>query len=630
MSCLMRFIFSILFTFIILPSNIFGQLKYLKNDTTVPEHPRILLFKNEEKSLQQAIEKESRWKKVHQLMLAECDSMLQLPVLERTQIGRRLLSTSRECIRRVFFLSYAWRMTHDTRYLQRAENELLTVSNFSDWNPSHFLDVAEMTLGVAIGYDWLHKDLSQNTKKIVKEAIITKGLQASLDAKYNGWLKATHNWNQVCNAGITYGALAVYEDNPELAKQIIDRAIESIKLPMEDYKPDGAYPEGYGYWDYGTSFNVLFISAIEKTFGNNFGLMDNDGFLKTASYITNMTGPTKKNFNYSDNGDGSGLHPAMFWLANYIKNPSLLYNENNYLAVIPKSMANNRLLPAIMIWGAGMNLDAISPPKDLIWVGQGKNPVALMRTSWADSNSIFVGMKGGSPSVNHGHMDIGSFVMDAQGERWSMDFGMQQYESLESKGVDLWNMKQNSQRWQILRYNNFSHSTLTFNNELQDVAGFAPITNVTNSPSFLSATTDLSAVYKTEAKSVKRGIAIVDKQYVMIRDEIQTNDKETTIRWVMLTPATVKIVKNGIAELTQNNKKLQLQVIEPANITLTTWSTEPKQDFDAPNPGTILVGFEAKIPANPQTSFTVLLIPQGAIVKKEKRIEPLNKWSKRK
>ena len=30
--------------------------------------------------------------------------------------------------------------------------------------------------------------------------------------------------------------------------------------------PDGAYPEGIGYWDYGTSFNAMFLSAIEKAF----------------------------------------------------------------------------------------------------------------------------------------------------------------------------------------------------------------------------------------------------------------------------------------------------------------------------------------------------------------------------
>lgn len=103
-----------------------------------------------------------------------------------------------------------------------------------------------------------------------------------MNNKNNSWLKAEHNWNQVCNAGMTYGALAIYEDQPALAKQIIGRAFESIKLPMKDYGPDGIYPEGYGYWGYGTSFNVLFLDAIEKLFKTDFGLNKAPGFLKTA------------------------------------------------------------------------------------------------------------------------------------------------------------------------------------------------------------------------------------------------------------------------------------------------------------------------------------------------------------
>ena len=138
-------------------------------------------------------------------------------------------------------------------------------------------------------------------------------MKPSLDSKNNSWLKASHNWNQVCNAGMTFGALAIYEDETELAEKIIDRAKGSIKLPMEDYLPDGAYPEGYGYWGYGTSFNIMFLSAMEKAFGKEYGLTINQGFFRTAEYLENMTGPTGNPFNYSDAGSGGGMQPAMFW-----------------------------------------------------------------------------------------------------------------------------------------------------------------------------------------------------------------------------------------------------------------------------------------------------------------------------
>lgn len=337
----------------------------------IPDHPRILLLKNEENAISQNIKNDKNWAKIHQTIIVESDKIILLPTLERIQIGRRLLDKSRECLRRVFFLSYAYRISKDKKYFDRCEAELIKVSQFSDWNPSHFLDVAEMTLGVAIGYDWLYDDLSENSRNIIKEAILKKGIEPSFDSRYNSWLKASHNWNQVCNAGMTYGALAIFEENPTLSKQIIDRAKESIKLPLEDYNPDGAYPEGYGYWGYGTSFNVLFLSALQK-----LQLTENQidaGLQKTASYFQNMLGNSGKSFNYSDAGNGAGLNAAMFWFANQSKNNSLLFNEKNYLNDGSK-MIGNRVLPAAMIWGKDLKLDKIDAPTEKTWVGQGKKP----------------------------------------------------------------------------------------------------------------------------------------------------------------------------------------------------------------------------------------------------------------
>jgi hypothetical protein len=592
----------------------------------IPEHPRLLLLRGEEKAILANVKADKNWARVHKIILTESDKMLALPTLERVQIGRRLLDKSRECLRRIFFLSYAYRTTLDKKYLVRAEQELLKVSNFSDWNPSHFLDVAEMTMGVAIGYDWLFADLSDSTRQIIKQAIVKKGIEPSFDKKYNYWLRASHNWNQVCNAGLAFGALAIAEDSSALAKTIVERAVETIKLPMEDYKPDGAYPEGYSYWGYGTSFNVLFCSAVERIFGSDFGLSDTEGYLKTGSYMTHMIGSSGLPFNYSDAGNGAGLNPAMFWFAQRKGDPSLLFMEKKLLANGERSMRNDRILPALMIWGKDLDFKKIVEPKELTWVGQGKNPVAMLRTSWVDSTAIFVGIKAGSPSVNHGHMDIGSFVMDAGGVRWAMDFGMQDYESLESKGVKLWAKEQNGQRWQVYRYNNFAHNTLTFNDSLQRVEGFAKINSVTTQPQFLSAISDISEVYKGQVKSAKRGIAIAEQKYVAVRDEIETGEKSTTVRWVMATSASVTLMDDGMAMLTQKGKKLFLKITTP-NVSIQKWDATPKNSFDALNTGKTLVGFEVKLPKNSKQTLSVLLMPDMVYpMATLKDLPPLADW----
>ena len=269
-----------------------AQNLILPDASKILQHPRILLTGGEEAQIKQSIATNPTWKKMHEAILQSADNLLEKPPIERIQIGRRLLDKSREALRRIFQLSYAWRTTGDAKYFARCEKEMLAISRFTDWNPTHFLDVAEMTMAMSIGYDWLYPKLSDASRKSISEAITYKGIYPSLDPLYNSWLSATNNWNQVCNAGITYGALAVYEDHPQLAKSLIERAVKSIPTCMVEYKPDGAYPEGYGYWGYGTSFNVMFLSAIEKVFGSDFGLNNTTGFLQTGQFFENMTGAT--------------------------------------------------------------------------------------------------------------------------------------------------------------------------------------------------------------------------------------------------------------------------------------------------------------------------------------------------
>jgi hypothetical protein len=619
-------IFFVLFAF--LPISSFSASMISGKLIADMPHPRILLLKGEEGQIVKSIAANPVWAKMHEAIVNECDNIILLPPVERIQIGRRLLDKSREALRRIFYLSYAWRITGQEKYFRRGEKELLVISNFSDWNPSHFLDVAEMTMAASIGYDWLYPILSDDSKKIIREAIVAKGINQSFNTKYNSWVKGTNNWNQVCNAGMTFGALAVSETYPELSKNVIERAIESIRIPMGEYQPDGAYPEGYGYWGYGTSFNVLFLSAIEKVFASDFGLNSTPGFLQTARFLQNMTGVTGLAFNWGDSGSAGTLSPAMFWLAQRNGDLSQLWVEKSYLQHDNFSrFTKDRLLPAVMIWGKDLPLDQVKEPKERGWKGQGANPVCLMRTSWNDPNAIYLGFKAGSPSVNHGHMDIGSFVMEAEGTRWASDFGMQEYESLESKGIQVFGRTQDAQRWSIFRLNNRAHNTLTVNDQLQLVNGYAKIDQFSDQPNFMYAISDLSSLYENQLAKVKRGVAVVDQKFVVIRDELVAMNKPTTIRWTMMTPASPEAGKDRIT-LQKEGHQLVVQVINPANVQMKTWSADPTTNFDAPNPGKILIGFEFELQPDQKQTIEVLLIPGSVNEEKVKFDKPLDKWKK--
>jgi hypothetical protein len=339
-----------------------------------------------------------------------------------------------------------------------------------------------------------------------------------------------------------------------------------------------------------------------------------------------MIAPSGKNFNWSDNGLGASLSPAMFWFAQKLNNPSLLWSEKQFLNQENfSSFKGIRELPAIMIWAKNIPLEKITEPTEKTWFGQGSNPIAIMRTSWTDPNAIYVGFKAGSPSVNHGHMDVGSFVMEANGVRWASDPGMQNYESLESKGMSIFGRTQDAQRWTIYRMNNHSHNVLTFNNQHQRVNGYAKINSFSNEESFTFAVSNISSVYNGQIKQAIRGIAIKEGKYVVVRDEVETLEQQTTLKWAMFTFANVELQDNG-AILTNDNKKLHLLVKVPGNVVMKTWSTAPTNDYDASNPGTVMVGFESELPSNTKTTFEVLLVPEESLSSAEFVDKPLSEW----
>jgi len=625
----MKTIWTIILSGIFFPG-VRGQDSIGVSPKPIPAHPRLLMTAGDEALIRNAVQVSATWREVHQAILRQCDSLLTLAPSQRVMEGIRL-DVNRWCLYRVFYLSYAWRTTHEKKYFQQAEKELLAICRFSDWNPSHYLDVAELTMAAAIGYDWLYPMLSAPARELVREAILQKGILTSYDTSYHAyrkWLSVTNNWNQVCNTGISYGAMAIYESDPVFARQVINRSIRSIVISMRDYEPDGAYAEGYSYWGYGSTYNVLFMDGLQKMFGSDFGLSGMQGFMKSAAYIENMIGPTGRCFNYSDAAEATSLQPAMFWFARRLKDQSLLWQERRMLGGESlKAQLSYRLLPLVLLWGGGVDIRAIGAPGERFWVGKGRNPVALFRTSWTDTNAIFIGVKGGSPSVTHGHMDGGSFVMEAEGVRWAMDFGYQNYHSLESKNIDLWDDRQGGVRWQVFRYTNPVHNTLTVGGQEQRVRGYGSLAGCVRDTACPGAVISLTSLYAGQLATANRGIALYENKYVVVRDELVAGDSAVTIRWSMLTPGEVEITGTDGAVLSLGGKKLTLKVEGSAPVEMRTWVTDPPpHDYDSPNPGTVVVGFITHLPAGRKGIFNVFLVP-GEEPYSFKPVKPLESWN---
>jgi hypothetical protein len=586
----------------------------LQKVSPLPDHPRLFWTAKDEAAVREKIKSDKQMKAVWDAVRLTADEMLTEPVVVYRKDGRRLLGRSREALGRIMHLGFAFRLTGDQRYAVRAMAEMKAVAAMSDWNPPHFLDTAEMTLALAVGYDWLYAQLSPELRQASREAIEKKGLGPYLKSeKALGWEHGRNNWNQVCHAGMVAGALALLEDNPDRAAEVVRRAITGLPYAMQVYNPAGTYPEGPGYWNYGTTFNVLLISMFESVFGTDFDLSRSPGFLKSGEFMLNIIGPTRRTFNFSDCGSGTGFSPAMTWFAARTGRPELLWFETalleSKLASIRDSHGReqgDRCFPLVLVW-AKADLKR-QEPATRNWLGQGQNPLGVFRSSWTDPNAVFLAIKAGTPSASHAHLDIGSFVLDADGVRWSLDLGAQDYNALEQRGVNLWDARQGSERWSIFRYHNRGHSTLLIDDAEQVVTSKAPISEFSADPKNAYAVVDLSATYAGQLAGATRRFALEPDRRVVIEDQLTGGAKLAQVRWGMVTPARLKTDGPNRAWLEKDGKRLRFEVLSPAKVTIESWPADaPPRDYDSRNPGVSVVGFTVPIQPGEKLSLKVSL-----------------------
>ena len=550
------------------------SLEFLQKNL-LQSQPRLILNSTTEAILEDQLLSDPVVQNLYQAIELNAEMILNEPLLKREQIGMRLLHVSREMLYRMNMLGLVYRMEQDAFILSRINEEVIAVCRFSDWNPSHFLDVAEMSLAVALALDWTAGALPESTIELAQSALIEKGLIPSW-TETDGYFPFHYpnNWNQVCNGGMIAAAITVAERAPELAAKTISRALDGLPHAMAEYGPDGVYPEGSSYWEYASAYSVLTIAMLESAFGHDFGYSEFPGFVESAVFRTLSNAPSDWYYNFADCSDqrSSNGDLILAWFASKTGNKTFL-EETRFLSPPDKMGRLERWAGAALVWVAGFE-ETNTKPLPSAWKGDGANPIVIFRDENNAANQYYFGGKGGRGLVaNHGNMDGGSFVFELDGVRWAVDPGRQQYHELEKTGFDLWNMCQGCERWTLLAQNNFGHSTISVNDQLHLVEGFAPIVDFHNGEKPF-AKVDLTAAFGSLVEMASRKFTRDSDRSLLIEDMIDFSPETKWVTWQMMTTADVQLTENG-ATLRQNGERLDLQIISHQNLNFSVISLSP-------------------------------------------------------
>jgi hypothetical protein len=527
------------------------------------EHPRVTLTNTRLEELKQLRKTDATLDKYINTVISTANTFSTKPTLTRVLLGPRLLDVSRELFDRVSHLALAYQFTNDKKYLDAAVNNMKAVCEFSDWNPSHFLDVAEMTNGVAVGYDWLYNAMSPKDRDIIRGGIKKHGLEEYKKRSTEWWNTSENNWNQVCNGSLIVASLAIAETDPSYARDMIPKALENLSYSTKFYAPDGAWYEGPVYWSYATEYLTYGMSALNTALGNMSGLEKSEGLATTGLVPMICAGPTNYLLNFADADENSKAttSAAMFFLSKIYDNAQV----SNYLHNLIKT--NNGLAtPFHIIWYKAPTTPTNTPPLDHYLNGD-INELVFMRSSWTDPNALWIGIKSGTNGSNHSHLDLGNFELDAGGVRWAKDLGADDYDLNGYFSREL-----TGQRWNYYRLSSFSHNVPLLGKKGQyplAKARFIQKDLNTNTP---SATVDLTDAYKDFASKSTRKISLVDGRKAFLIEDNFTLTKTTEVAWGMMTANTLEIGRGGKAILRNSlitSHWLKAEIISPAGAEFT-------------------------------------------------------------
>lgn len=535
------------------------------------QSPKLILTPEIEKQLKQKLKSDPLVKNFYLYLKKESAAILAKPLLKRELEGFRLLAVSREMVERMGILSMVYRLDREPKIIKRIDDEIKIVCAFQDWNPQHFLDIAEMSFAVALAVDWAGDALPTSTVNLAKKSLIEKGIKPSYNegGERMFWISGTNNWNSVCHGGMVAASLVIADINPELAARTISRALKMLPNSLQEYAPDGIYPEGPTYWGYGTSYAIVAANSLTTALGSDFGISKSPGFMESANFRLYATAPSGNLFNFADSGDRNEGDGAVIssWFA--AKTGDALYFDREFFEN-PKNAG--RLAGPGLVW-LSQYKEQKKSELALNWHGNGANPVAVFRGGKEDPGQFYLAAKGGKANLSHGNMDAGTFVYELNGVRWVVDPGNQNYYLLNRIGFRLSDQSQKGERWTLLTKKNQGHSTITVNDARFLVNNTATITDFKNGPT-PEVTIDMTPMYGKNISSLKRRFVKESNQSMLVEDRFEINDSTKNICWGLMTLADVKADPQGTT-LMQDGKTLKMTILEPAGMKISVISLDP-------------------------------------------------------
>ncbi len=340
--------------------------------------------------------------------------------------GRNLLNAARSIERRLQMLGFVYLVEQDKRYVERGLSEIRNAGTFPDWSNGAPMIPAELMHGIACFYDWCYDALTPEERTEIIDIVKRQALWQFARA-YDGELDVEittgkSNRTMIENASAVGVAVAFADEEPALAEFLFTNAIVYGKQPVEAYGADGGFPEGASYWGLATEFTSYMIAQLDSAFKDDYNLpqeaawfLENPAIANTGDYWLYMAGPGG-NFNFGDASTAVEVDPTPYFLATRYNKPGYAWALNKQ--TFGKNAMVNYPHFAILFYDATQPASIENMLLDKTFNAQDDAQVATMRSSFTDEDALYAAMQGGKNTTSHMFKSLGTFVIDANGQRF--------------------------------------------------------------------------------------------------------------------------------------------------------------------------------------------------------------------
>ncbi|KAL2820307.1 chondroitin AC/alginate lyase [Aspergillus granulosus] len=579
------------------------------NFANLPAHPRLLFTDNRVQDVLSMNETDAYFREVLGYLAKTAQTAITTPV--SLSSASSWSSTIRM---NVGAAAGMYRLTKDTTYSDWIIETLLSLSRLSDWNPSNFLNTADITMTVSLGYDWVYEELTDTQRTTIETAIFNKAFIPAMNSSINSWSKHTNNWAQVTHGCLIIGILAVGDSDSTLASEMLDFSLPKLKVSLEQYAPDGGYIEGYSYGAYAGIFLGLMMGALDTALEDDLGISSLEGMNNLGAWLTHGLGQTGA-FSWADGAwtlsNANTLWSVGYWATRFQQSEWL----QGMLSVF--TAAQVATFQAFLFYNSSLNSPNVLPTMPRYNQFSGVAGMTY-RTSWTSTNGWFFGFMGGFNGRSHGHLDAGSFVVDYKGYRWA--------ELLGSDSYSLTDYFAAPRRWTYYRCRTEGSNTLSISPETQTALHFAnQIPSANNSllwaGSFDSSSrfgvANLTQAYANVTTSVLRGVAVLNDSQLLIRDEVvAANAVDIATSWHTTAGVTIGS-DNRTATLVQGSITMEATLLSPPGAYFQLVNTNPCDAYtgcsEATNAGVYNLAVRLRSKTT-EANILVVLAESGTVI----------------